>query len=55
MDNLTTQIANELIAKFDSAAKNEDFPEMSRVVNLICASPNNPFKQEILRKLESRS
>ena len=50
-DKLTKEVASDLIKMFDVATKNEDLPEMDRIVNIVCSSPNNPFKREILRQL----
>jgi hypothetical protein len=50
-DNLTKEVASDLIKMFDIATKNEDLPEMDRIVNLVCSSPNNPFKHEVMRQL----
>lgn len=50
-DAKTQQIAAELIAKFDEAMKAENFAEMTRIVDIVCASPNRPFKREVLRQI----
>jgi hypothetical protein len=50
-DQLTTDIAAFWIAKFDAAVQAEDFAEMQRVVATVEASPNRPFKREVLRQI----
>lgn len=50
-DRLTTEIAFEWVAKFDAAVQAEDFAEMQRVVAAVNASPNRPFKREVLRQI----
>lgn len=51
MDNTTTQIAAEWIAKFDAAVQREDLVEMERIVTAVSSSPNRPFKREVLRQI----
>jgi 3-hydroxyisobutyrate dehydrogenase-like beta-hydroxyacid dehydrogenase len=51
MDELTTKIAKELIEKFDAAVSAGDFAAMQDVVNAVIASPNKPFKKEVLRQI----
>ena len=51
MDKLTTKIAAELIAKFDAAVAAGDFEKMQEVVNAVVASPNRPFKREVMRQI----
>lgn len=50
-DQLTTDVAAEWIAKFDAAVRDENLPEMERIVAAVTASPNRPFAREVLRQL----
>lgn len=51
-DRMTEEVASNLIAQFMAAVEAEDLPEMERIVEAVCASPNIPFANEILRQLE---
>lgn len=51
MDAKTSKIAAEWIAKFDAAVQAENFEEMNRIVAAVCASPNRPFRAEVLRQI----
>lgn len=51
MDKKTEQIAAEWIAKYDAAVEREDLTEMQRIVDAVCASPNQPFRRAVLRQL----
>ena len=51
MDAKTAKIAAEWIAKFEAAQNAGDLDGMQAVVDAVCASPNQPFKREVLRQL----
>lgn len=51
MDALTSKIAAEWIAKFEQAQERGDLEAMNAVVDTVCASPNQPFKREVIRQL----
>lgn len=51
MDKKTEQIAAEWIAKFMAAVEAEDLVEMERIVSVVEASPNRPFRRAVLRQL----
>lgn len=51
MDAKTNEIAAEWIANFDAAVHAENLEEMSRIVDAVCGSPNQPFRAEVLRQI----
>ena len=51
-DALTEEVAASLVAKFEAAFQAEDLAGMEAVVEAALASPNGPFKRELLRQLE---
>lgn len=50
-DKMTSEVAKEWITKFEAAQERGDMPAMNAVVDTVCASPNRPFKLEVLRQL----
>ena len=53
MDRKTQAIVSETIAKFDAAVSAGDLREMNKIVSDVCASPNIPFRHEVLRQLDA--
>jgi len=51
-DRMTEEVASNLIAQYMAAFEAEDIPEMERIVEICCASPNIPFANELLCQLE---
>jgi hypothetical protein len=51
MDKKTEQIAAEWVAKYDAALAAGDLAEMERIVNAVCASPNQPFRRAMCKAL----
>ena len=51
IDQLTADIAADLIKMFDIATKNEDIMEMNRIMDIASKCPNKPLKREVMRQL----
>lgn len=51
IDKKTQKIVAEWVAKYDAAVAAGDLPEMERIAEAVSASPNQPFRAEMIRQL----